>query len=173
MSEISTAVEAAEPTADLMKGVNRAFVTGVTVVTTMDGDRPRGLAVNAYCSISLDPPLVLVCVQRTSSTYPALFSSGYLGINILSHEQSDVAQTFASKATDKFDQIDWHAGPHGSPLVPGSSAMLEAEIRERFQAPTHTVFICRIRHAEVGDASPMVYSAGKFYDGAQLTPLGQ
>ena len=60
--------------ADALKGFNRQFITGVTVVTTMDADRvPRGLAVNSYASISLEPPLVLVCVQKTSSTYPALF----------------------------------------------------------------------------------------------------
>ncbi|MGY2747097.1 flavin reductase family protein [Pseudarthrobacter sp. O4] len=115
----------------------------------------------------------MACVQRTSSTYPALFASTHLGVNILSNEQRGVVSVFASKAEDKFATIGWHEGPHGSPLIDGSSAMLEAEIRERFQAKTHTVFICRVRHADVSAKSPMVYSAGKFFDGAELTELNK
>ncbi|MFD1213911.1 flavin reductase [Arthrobacter sp. GCM10027362] len=160
-----------EPDPEVMKGFNRQFVTGVTVVTTTEGGVPKGLAVNAYSSISLEPPLVMVCVQKTSSTYPALFASTHLGINILSNRQKDTVSTFASKSSDKFAQIAWHGGPHGSPLIDGSSAALEAEIRERFQARTHTIFICRVRHAEVGEAEPMVYKAGRFYDGEELSAL--
>jgi steroid delta-isomerase-like uncharacterized protein len=160
-----------EPDQEMMKGFNRKFVTGVTVVTTKDGERPRGLAVNAYCSVSLEPPLVMVCVQKTSSTYPALFKATHLGINILSTDQRETVGTFASKAADKFADLDWHAGPAGSPLIDGSSAALEAEIKERFQAKTHTIFVCRVRHAEVTEAEPMVYKAGKFFDSEELTAL--
>jgi steroid delta-isomerase-like uncharacterized protein len=160
-----------EPDPELLKGFNRQFVTGVTVVSTMDGDRARGLAVNAYCSISLDPPLVMVCIQRTSSTWPALFRATHLGVNVLGRGQNGVVSVFSSKDPDKFAHIDWHPGPHGSPLISGSAAMLEGEIQERFQAKTHTIFVCRVRHAEVNDEAPMVYKAGKFYDGGDLTAL--
>jgi steroid delta-isomerase-like uncharacterized protein len=156
---------------DLMKAFNRQFITGVTVITTKDGDKPRGLAANAYCSVSVEPPLVLVCVQKTSSTYPALFSSSHLGINILGTEQRETVKVFASKSTDKFAEVDWHEGPKGSPLLDGSAASLEAEIQERFQAKTHTVFICRVRHAEIDESAPMVYKAGRFYDGGNLAEL--
>ncbi|MDQ4489950.1 flavin reductase [Sinomonas sp. ASV486] len=157
---------------DVMKGFNRQFITGVTVVTTVDETgTPRGLAANSFASISLDPPLVLVCVQKTSSTYSALFQSSHLGINILSNEQFATVRTFASKAADKFADLDWHAGPNGSPLIDRSGACLEAEIKERFQAKTHTIFVGRVRHAEVADAAPMVYKAGHFFDGAQLVEL--
>ncbi|WP_258141574.1 flavin reductase [Arthrobacter sp. MYb221] len=160
-----------EPDLDAMKAFNRQFVTGVTVVTTQENGKPKGLAVNAYSSISLEPPLVMVCVQKTSSTYPALFASTHLGINILSREQKDTVSTFASKSADKFADIVWHEGPDGSPLIDSSSAMIEAEIRERFQAKTHTIFVCRVRHAEVSNIEPMVYKAGRFYDGANLESL--
>ena len=160
------------PDADLMKQVNRQFVTGVTVVTAMDGETPRGLAVNAFASISLDPPTVMVCVQRTSGTHDCLFRAGHLAINILSIDQLDVVNRFAAKSADKFSGLDWHPGPFGSPFIDRSSAQVEVEIRERLQASTHTVFICRVVEASVTDRTPMVYSAGRFFDGGALTPLG-
>jgi flavin reductase (DIM6/NTAB) family NADH-FMN oxidoreductase RutF len=156
---------------DLMKQVNRQFITGVTVVTAMDGDRPRGLAVNAFASISLDPPTVMVCVQRTSSTYECLFRASHLAINILSTDQLDVVTRFASKAADKFEGVDWAPNRFGSPIIARSSAHMEVEIRERLQASTHTVFICRVVSAAVAERPPMVYSAGRFFDGGAMTPL--
>lgn len=166
-------MSAALPDLDLMKQVNRQFVTGVTVVTTMDGDTPRGLAVNAFSSISLEPPTVMVCVQHSSSTHDPLFRASHLAINIVSVEQLDVVSVFASKAADKFAQIDWHPGPYGgSPLLDGSSAQMEVEIRERLRASTHSIFVCRVVHAAVTDKAPMIYSAGRFFDGAALSPLG-
>jgi steroid delta-isomerase-like uncharacterized protein len=161
----------AEPGLEIMKAFNRQFVTGVTVVTTKEGEKPKGLAVNAYCSVSLEPPLVLVCVQKTSSTYPALFSSTHLGINVIGAGQRATVGVFASKAEDKFAELNWHEGPKGSPLLDGSAACLEAEIQERFQAKTHTVFICRVRHTEVENTPPMVYKAGGFYSGEDLSEL--
>jgi flavin reductase (DIM6/NTAB) family NADH-FMN oxidoreductase RutF len=161
----------ARPDIDLMKQVNRQFVTGVTVVTAMDGDKPRGLAVNAFSSITLDPPTVMVAVQRTSSTHDCLFSASNLAINILSIDQLDVVNRFAVKSDDKFAGLDWQPGPSGSPLIERSSAQMEVEIRERLQASTHTLFVCRVLHATVSDRPPMVYSAGKFFDGGALTPL--
>ncbi|MET9968561.1 flavin reductase family protein [Streptomyces sp. NPDC006356] len=163
---------ASKPDLDVMKQVNRQFVTGVTVVTAMDGDTPRGLAVNAFSSISLDPATVMVCVQCTSSTHDCLFRADHLAINILSTDQLDVVGTFASKADDKFKNVEWEKGPFGSPLIARSSAQMEVEIRERLQASTHTVFICRVVHAAVAANPPMVYSAGKFFDGGALAPLG-
>ena len=160
-----------KPDQEVMKQVNRRFVTGVTVVTAMDGDHPRGLAVNAFASISLDPPTVMVCVQRTSSTYACLFRAAHLAINILSTDQLDVVQRFATKSDDKFSGLDWEPGRFGSPLLGRSSARMEVEIRERLQASTHTIFICRVVDAEVSERTPMIYSAGGFFDGGALTAL--
>lgn len=160
------------PSREALKAFNRQFITGVTVVTTKDEEgRPRGLAVNSFNSVSLDPPLVLVCVQKTSSTYPAMFRAKHIGINIVSRDQRETLGVFASKAQDKFDQVSWHEGEHGSPLIDGSSASIEVEVKERFQALTHTVFIGRVRSAEAGEDSPMIYQAGKFYDSLGLEPL--
>lgn len=165
------AVTQLQPDLDVMKRVNRQFVTGVTVVTAMDDGTPRGLAVNAFASISLDPPTVMVAVQHTSSTHDCLFRADHLAINILSTDQLDVVNRFAVKSDDKFAGLDWDAGPFGSPLIARSAAVMEVEIRERLRASTHTVFMCRVVHAEVNNRHPMVYSAGKFFDGGTLTDL--
>jgi flavin reductase (DIM6/NTAB) family NADH-FMN oxidoreductase RutF len=162
----------ARPDLDMMKKVNRQFITGVTVVTAMDDDKPRGLAVNAFASISLDPPTVMVAVQHTSSTHDCLFRANHLAINILSTDQIDVVNRFAVKSDDKFAGLDWEPGPFGSPLIGRSAAQMEVEIRERLQASTHTVFMCRVVHAAVSDRDAMIYSAGKFFDGGSLAPLG-
>jgi flavin reductase (DIM6/NTAB) family NADH-FMN oxidoreductase RutF len=161
-----------QPDLELMKQVNRQFVTGVTVVTAMDDGKPRGLAVNAFSSVSLDPPTVMVAVQRTSSTHDCLFRASHLAINILSIDQLDVVGRFAAKSDDKFAGLDWEPGPFGSPLLKRSGAQMEVAIRERLQASTHTLFVCRVVHATVSDRHPMVYSAGRFFDGGALTPLG-
>lgn len=160
------------PGLEELKGFNRQFVTGVTVVTTIDDlGKPRGLAANSYVSISLEPPLVMVCVQKTTSTYSSLFKSTHLGINIMSNEQRGTVGVFASKGEDKFTNLDWHVGPNGSPLLDGSAASIEAEIKERFQAKTHTIFIAKVKHSEVAELAPMVYKAGRFFDGAELAEL--
>lgn len=156
---------------DLMKQVNRRFITGVTIVTTMDGDTPRGLAVNAFSSISLDPPTVLVCVMKSSTTHDVLFRAQHLAINLISRDQLDAVGRFATKDPDKFSELDWEKAPNGSPYLARSSARMETQIRERLQASTHTIFICRVQHAEVSDHVPMVYAAGGFYDGGDLRPL--
>jgi flavin reductase (DIM6/NTAB) family NADH-FMN oxidoreductase RutF len=162
----------AQPDLNLLKQVNRQFVSGVTVVTAMDGQTPRGLAVNAFSSISLDPPTVMVAVQRTSSTHDCLYRATHLAINILSTDQLDVVNKFATKADDKFAGLDWVPGPFGSPLIERSGAQMEVEIRDRLQASTHTLFVCRVVHATVSDRHAMVYTAGRFFDGGALTPLG-
>lgn len=171
MTAHDTAQGLSEPDTDAIKAFNKKFVTGVTIVTTTDDSGPRGLAVNAYSSISLEPPLVMVCIQSTSSTYAALHASTHLGINIVSTEQRDVLGVFSSKETDKFASLNWHQGPHGSPLIDASAAKLEGEIRERFQTRTHTVFICRVRYCEEGTGAPVVYSAGRFYAPDHLREL--
>lgn len=162
----------ARPDLDVMKKVNRQFITGVTVVTAIDDGKPRGLAVNAFASISLDPATVMVAVQHTSSTHDCLFRATHLAINILSTDQLDVVNRFAVKSDDKFAELDWEPGPFGSPLIARSAALMEVEIRERLRASTHTVFMCRVVHADVSDRDAMIYSAGKFFDGGTLAPLG-
>lgn len=168
---IITTTQEAAVDADLVRGVHRKFITGVTVVTTDDAGTPRGLAVNAFSSISLDPPMVLVCVQHSSTTHPALHRATHLGINILAAGQLDVAKVFASKSDDKFAGLSWTPGDSGVPLIDGSCAQLEVEIGERLEAGSHTVFTGRVVAARHEDLAPLVYSGGGFFDISNTAPL--
>ncbi len=154
-----------------VRAVHRQFVTGVTIVTTHVDGAPRGLAVNAFASVSLTPPLVLVCVASTSNTHQHLFRSEHFAVNVLSVDQAEVVRRFAAKDVDKFAGLDWHPGPAGSPILAGTSAYLEAAARERIRASTHTVFVGEITAAEAFDRPPLVYMAGKLYDAGQCRRL--
>ena len=156
--------------ADHLRAFHRKFVTGVTIVTTMERGAPRGLAVNAFSSVSLDPALILVCVAKTSSTYEPLFRAERFAVNLLAGDQAGVARHFATKNPDKFRDVRWHMGEHGSPILDGACASLEAEVRERVRAATHTIFIGRVLAAACLDAAPLVYMGAGFYDGARLEP---
>ncbi|MEM7121330.1 MAG: flavin reductase family protein [Pseudomonadota bacterium] len=157
-----------ELTIDQVKSFHHKFVTGVTVVTTSDGSEPRGLVVNAFSSLSLDPPMIIVCVQKTSSSYDSLFARDHLAVNVLAADQVDVAKRFASKAPDKFAAVPWTSGPFGSPLLEGVAAWLEAELTERIQASTHTMFIARLVAVGHFERPPLLYAAGQFFDGGKL-----
>jgi flavin reductase (DIM6/NTAB) family NADH-FMN oxidoreductase RutF len=147
---------------DDVKAVHRRFVTGVTIVTTTDGTTPRGLAVNAFSSISLEPPLVLVCIAATAATYPALFTNDQLAINILAHDQEGVAQAFAVSGGDKFAQLRWHAARNGAPLIDNVAAYFEGEVSQRIPTHTHTMFIVRVTAAVDLGRDPLLYLGGSF-----------
>jgi flavin reductase (DIM6/NTAB) family NADH-FMN oxidoreductase RutF len=156
---------------DDVRAFHRRFATGVTVVTVSDGDDALGLAVNAFSSVSLDPPLVLVCVAGTAATHPTLFASDRFAVNILAHDQAAIARTFARSGGDKFSGIAWRVGAHGSPILGGVAAHVEALTLQRISAFTHTIFVGRVVDAEVHDRSPLVYLGGSLYDGAALESL--
>lgn len=157
-----------EPTPEQIKAFHRKFVTGVSIVTTTHDNQPRGLALNAFTSVTVSPAMVLVCVAKSSSTHDALFAADHFAVNLLSRDQLPVAQKFATKATDKFSDIEWHTGEHGCPIIADSCAHLEAEITMRVRTSTHTVFFGKVLNANSSDAAPLVYFGAEFFDGAQL-----
>jgi flavin reductase (DIM6/NTAB) family NADH-FMN oxidoreductase RutF/predicted ester cyclase len=165
------AVEQLEPGIDgeSLKAVHRKFATGVTIVTASLDDEPRGLVVNAFASVSLTPPLVLVAINRNAATHEFLFRNRNFAINILAADQEDLAKRFSQPIADKFAGIPWSPGEGGAPLLEGTAASLEVEIEERAWALTHTVFVGRVTGARVSARSPLVYLGGKFFDAAQMT----
>lgn len=154
-----------------VRNVHRKYPTGVTVVTTAVDGIPYGLAVNAFSSISLDPPLVLVCVNESSKSYPAVFEADHLGINILAADQKAVAATFARSGGDKFADLAWQASASGVPILDGVAGHFELEIKYKIPAYTHTIFIGEVIDAGQGEKAPIVYQDGRFFDGGILEEI--
>ncbi len=123
-----------------------AFPTGVTVVTAIDkGGHARGLTCNAVCSVSADPPLMLVCLDEGSNTLPAIRHAGRFAVNYLAAGRERIARLFASKEPDKFSEVAWQPAPHGMPwLHEDSIALAECTVEQEIEAGDHVVFIGRV-----------------------------
>lgn len=156
---------------DQVRAVHRTYPTGVAVVTTAEDGAPYGLACNAFSSVSLDPPLVLVCVNTAAQTHEHLHRGLHIGINFLAHDQLDVANRFAKSGGDKFSETEWAPGQTGVPVLHGVASHVETEIQDRIPAGTHTIFLCRVLAAATHDRPPLVYLGGAFYNGSRLEPL--
>jgi flavin reductase (DIM6/NTAB) family NADH-FMN oxidoreductase RutF/predicted ester cyclase len=155
----------------LLRDVHRKFVTGVTVVTTLDDTTPRGLVVNAFVSVSLNPALICVCIARASATHEVLMRAQAFAVNILGVGQEQIARNFASSRSDKFAGVPWEPGPLGSPVLFGNAGFFEARISERVQASSHTMFIGHVAAAASQSAPPLVYMAGVLHDSTTLRAL--
>jgi flavin reductase (DIM6/NTAB) family NADH-FMN oxidoreductase RutF len=139
------------------------FATGVTVITTCDADaRPSGLTVSAFASVSLDPPLVLACVDHKSQTYPALLERGRFAVNILRADQEAISRRFASTRLDKFESIPFCLSPLGLPLIEGAVAHLECLTVSTYDGGDHTIFLGRVERASVAGGEPLLYFGGRY-----------
>jgi flavin reductase (DIM6/NTAB) family NADH-FMN oxidoreductase RutF len=139
------------------------FATGVTVLTTTDAEkRPTGLTVSAFCSVSLDPPQILVCVDHKSQSYPALRDGACFAVNILGFEHESVSRRFATTRLDKFDGVPWSRGTLGVPLIDGALAHLECRTVSRHVEGDHTILVGRVEEARNGSGEPLLYFRGKY-----------
>jgi flavin reductase (DIM6/NTAB) family NADH-FMN oxidoreductase RutF len=139
------------------------FATGVTVVTTCDADaRPTGLTVSAFASLSLEPPLVLICVDHKSQTYPALRERGHFVVNVLTAGQEEVSRRFASTRLDKFDGIPYRLSELGLPLLETALAHIECVTVSTHVEGDHTIFVGRVEHATVAAGEPLLYFRGQY-----------
>ena len=133
------------------------FASGVTVVTTEQQGTPYGMTVAAFSSLSLHPPLVLVCIEKSVRTHDAIAGAGKFGVSILSSEQADVSNRFASRSEDKFSGIATHRGSTGVPLIDGAITTLECSLREHLPGGDHSVFVGEVVAIETADGAPLVY----------------
>lgn len=133
------------PDGSRMRRAMGAFATGVTIVT-VGGDTPHGMTANAFSSLSLDPPLVLVCIGRNAVMHRILSASETFGISVLSAHQELVARHFANRLRPlgiaQFDSVDWHRGPDtGAPLIDGALVHMECAVRDAYDGGDHTIFV--------------------------------
>jgi flavin reductase (DIM6/NTAB) family NADH-FMN oxidoreductase RutF len=142
----------------------RCFAAGVTVVTTRDREgRPSGLTASAFTSVSLDPPLVLVCVDHAATAHPAFRTHGWFAVNVLRREQEALSRRFAESGGDKFRGVPCHEGRSGLPLLDGALATLECQVVEAHEAGDHTIFIGRVEAVAIGGGQPLVYFHGGYH----------
>jgi len=139
------------------------FATGVTVLTTRDADgTPRGFTANSFSSVSLEPPLVLVCIGDNAHSGPAFRAAPHFAVNVLGGAQEDVAMLFASRSEEKFDETEWHAGAHDLPLIPGALATLICAQHNLVRAGDHTILIGEVLETQISDGPALGYHRGAF-----------
>jgi flavin reductase (DIM6/NTAB) family NADH-FMN oxidoreductase RutF len=131
---------------DTFLGIMSAFPTGVAIVTTLEPDgTPRGLTTNAVTSVSAEPPILLICVDRDSRTLPALLHSKRFTVNFMRDDCEEICRTFASKADDKFEKVAWSPGLGGVPLLhEGAVAHAECSTLEELEIGDHVVVTGRV-----------------------------
>jgi len=139
------------------------FATGVTVVLTRDAaGAPAGLTVNAFSSVSLEPPLVLICVDVRSDAHDPLAQSGIFGVSVLSETQEDVSRRFAWRGPEKFEGFILEHGETGALLVPGAAAHLECRVVGAHRGGDHTVYVGEVRVIRVVSGRPLIYHCGGY-----------
>ncbi|MGA5546182.1 flavin reductase family protein [Mycobacterium sp. NPDC051198] len=139
------------------------YPSGVTAVCALVDGTPVGIAASSFTSVSVDPPLVSVCVQNTSETWPVLRSRGRLGLSVLAEGQDLQCRGLAAKAGNRFAEVDWDATANGAVLVHGASAWLDCSLHTEYPAGDHVIALLEI-HGLRADAevAPLVFHASRF-----------
>jgi flavin reductase (DIM6/NTAB) family NADH-FMN oxidoreductase RutF len=159
--------------ATVLRNVFGTFATGVTVVT-VGGTAPHGMTANSFTTVSLEPPLVLVCVERSAVMHRSLSATGRFGVSVLASDQETVARHFANKRRPlgraQFDAVDWESGPlTGAPLMSGALAHFECELWRRYEGGDHSIFVGLLLGSDRRpDQDALLFCHGRF---CQLTPV--
>ena len=128
------------------------FMTGVTVVTTLDADgQPSGLTVNSFSSLSLDPPLALFSLGKASNTFDDFGAQNGFVIHVLAADQRDLAAQFATKDTDRFAGVEWSEGLDGLPVIADTLASFECSREHTYEGGDHLILVGRIEKLTLGD----------------------
>jgi flavin reductase (DIM6/NTAB) family NADH-FMN oxidoreductase RutF/DNA-binding GntR family transcriptional regulator len=140
------------------------FASGVTVITAMHDGAPKGTTASAVSSLSLEPPMVLICLNKTSSTAKAVAAARRFAVNILGEDQAEEAMRFAKRADqgDKFAGVAINIGDQGEPLLADALATLECHVAEQVTGGTHHVFLAEVERASARSGSPLAYFRGQF-----------
>lgn len=152
-------------TARDFKMVMGRFATGVTVVTTRLGALCAGITVNAFCSLSLEPPLVLICIDQASRVHDLLVQAGIFAVNILTDQQEDIARCFASPAERRWKDFcgcATHAVATGAPVLDESLAYVDCHILDVFPGGDHSIIVGRVEAVGSSEGAPLLYYRGQY-----------
>jgi 3-hydroxy-9,10-secoandrosta-1,3,5(10)-triene-9,17-dione monooxygenase reductase component len=140
------------------------FATGVAVVTAISEGEPAGLTVQSFCSLSLDPPLILLCPGLSSTSWPRIEAAGQLCVNLLAEGQEEIARQFARSGTDKYAGLDWTpSADTGSPTLDGALAWIDCRIEATYPGGDHVIAVCRVLGLEARtDLRPLIFFQSGF-----------
>lgn len=139
------------------------FVTGVTIVTARDAEgRPVGLTANSFNSVSLDPPMVLWSLALNSPNLPAFRNAKGWAVHILSSDQEDLSNRFATSGADKFEGLEFDDGPEGAPSIGGCSARFGCKAMFEYEGGDHAIFVGEVVQFDHGEAAPLIYHGGRY-----------
>jgi 3-hydroxy-9,10-secoandrosta-1,3,5(10)-triene-9,17-dione monooxygenase reductase component len=151
------------PGGDDFRDVLGRFATGVTIITAIDGDEPVGVAANSFTSVSLDPPLVLFCVGRASTTWPRIERARRFAVNILGEHQEELSRLFATRGVDRFAQVDWHRGVGGSPVLHDVLAYVDCEFWAEYDGGDHIIVVGQVLDLGITHhAGPLLFYQGEY-----------
>jgi flavin-dependent trigonelline monooxygenase, reductase component len=145
-----------------LRTVMSRFPTGVTIVATTEADgTPIGLTVNSFTSVSLEPPLVLVCINRSANTHDRLIEAASFTVSILSAGQADLAARFAKRPSEgRFEGVEWSMAPSGHPVLAESAAWLDCAIHQVIGAGSHSVVLAEAVAVGLGHDAPLLFHRG-------------
>jgi flavin reductase ActVB len=139
------------------------FATGVAIAAVMDESGvPRGLTISSFSSVSLKPPLILICLGHAVTNIEEFRRSRYFSLSFLRAEQLDLSKHFAEKGQDRFNDVPWCPGETGAPLIRGTLGVLECALYQRFTSGDHDIFVGEVVHAEADEGSPLIHYAGRY-----------
>lgn len=135
--------------AHTFKGIQSLLAGAVTIVTTRDeAGLPWGFTATSFCSLSLDPPLILICLAHSADSYTAFLNSPFFAVNILSHQQRHLSQRFATKGNEKYRDTQFIEGQSGMPLLPDCLACLECRVQAIYPGGDHCILVGLVEYGE-------------------------
>lgn len=147
----------------LLRQVFGSFPTGIVAVCARADDGPIGMAASSFTSVSIDPPLVSVCVQNTSATWPRLRAAPRMGLSVLADGQDHACRTLSAKDGDRFDDVPWSGTDHGAVFVDDAAAVFDCTLHDEVPAGDHTIALLQVHAVHVDDgALPLVFHASRF-----------
>ena len=155
-------MEARSLTPEEFREVISHFASGVTVVTALHDGRPFGTTASAVTSLSLEPPMLLICMNKQSETGRAVAAAGHFAVNILGADQMELAERFARKGGDKFAGVPVSDGKWGEPIFDEALATLECRVAEQTAVATHYVFMAEVLSGAARAGTPLAYFRGQF-----------
>ena len=151
------------PDQDAFRRTLGQFATGVTIITAVSDGEPAGVAANSFTSVSLDPPLVLFCVARTSTTWPRIEKARKFAVNILGEHQEELSRLFATKGADRFKHLNYSPYRTGSPVIHDALAFVDCETVAEHDAGDHVIVVGRVvKLGYASEGKPLLFYRGGY-----------